>query len=207
MIGVKSKPAPTFSGTQYPGAMPCGTKMAAKRVGATPAVWASGVCAGIIESRRGSAKATPVPRRTARRDRCFLVMIADLLGGIFLSISQSLHVHLELFALYDAEHQRGETIIIFFGFVHDGTKCGHVVVFDATAERIGHQVFGSDADKLRRVAHQGITQTFQAIKLAAVDQEAGGIDGVSGVLGAPSADGVEIFEREADRIHDLMAGC
>ena len=35
---------------------------------------ASAVAAGIIASNSGSARATPAPRRTVRRDRCLRVM-------------------------------------------------------------------------------------------------------------------------------------
>src|SRR5665213_90716 len=99
--------------------MPCGTKMAAKRVGGIAAVLVRGVCAGIMESSRGSASATPVPRRTARRDKCFLLMIPNLAGSdIFVSIGEPFHVHLELFALDDAEHQRGEVVFIPVSYTH-----------------------------------------------------------------------------------------
>src|SRR5579872_6041902 len=37
------------------------------------AVLARGVCAGTIESSKGSASDAPTPRRMVRRDRCFLV--------------------------------------------------------------------------------------------------------------------------------------
>src|ERR1700693_3251565 len=66
-------PGPPASGTHHPGAAPCGTKMPAKRVFGFAAVLIRGVCAGTIESSSGSANATPAPRRTVRRDTCFLV--------------------------------------------------------------------------------------------------------------------------------------
>jgi hypothetical protein len=37
------------------------------------AVFAKGVCAGTIESRKGNAKDAPTPRKIVRRERCFLV--------------------------------------------------------------------------------------------------------------------------------------
>ena len=40
---------------------------------------ASGVCAGTIESSRGSASVTPIPRKNVRRGKCFLVMNIILL--------------------------------------------------------------------------------------------------------------------------------
>src|SRR5215469_4122797 len=45
--------APSFSGTQYPGAAPCGTKQPTNRGLGAAAVWASAVPAGIIASKSG----------------------------------------------------------------------------------------------------------------------------------------------------------
>ena len=46
----------------------------ARGFGKFAATFEEGVCAGIIESSKGSARVTPAPRNTARRERCFLVM-------------------------------------------------------------------------------------------------------------------------------------
>src|SRR5436309_14616333 len=66
--------APTFSGTQYPGAMPCGTKQPTNRGFGFAAVCASAVAAGTIASRSGNASVAPAPRRIVRREMCFLDM-------------------------------------------------------------------------------------------------------------------------------------
>src|SRR5882672_9062146 len=55
MIIGNSKPVPSFSGTQYPGAIPWGTKMPVKRVFGLAPVLTRGVCAGTIESSKGNA--------------------------------------------------------------------------------------------------------------------------------------------------------
>src|SRR5438034_11094578 len=47
--------------------------MQPSRVFGLAAVLLSGVCAGTIDSRNGSATVTPAPRRNVRRERCFLV--------------------------------------------------------------------------------------------------------------------------------------
>src|SRR5438105_705106 len=101
--------------------MPCGTKIPVKRVFGTAAVWASRVWAGTIESNSGSAKATPAPRRTARREMCFFVMnivstlpvytsgfpAAALARGALLGLWRvgtdlNFLVHLERIALHDS---------------------------------------------------------------------------------------------------------
>src|SRR3984957_15539362 len=70
-------PGPPASGTHHPGAAPWGTKMPVKRVFGFAAVLLSKVCAGIMESSNGNASATPAPRRSVRREMCFLVMNID----------------------------------------------------------------------------------------------------------------------------------
>src|SRR5262245_28382408 len=72
MINGSSKLDPAVLGTQYPGAIPCGKKIPAKRVFGFEAVALSGVCAGSMASRKGNDNVTPAPRRNVRRERCFL---------------------------------------------------------------------------------------------------------------------------------------
>src|SRR5215471_5319770 len=67
-IGVNSKSAPTFVGVQYPGLSPSGTNTAPNRLSGFAAVFAVGVNAGTIASKKGSAMAAPMPRRIVRRD-------------------------------------------------------------------------------------------------------------------------------------------
>src|SRR5258708_30551940 len=48
--------------------------MQARRVFGDAAVLDNGVCAGTIESSSGNASDAPTPRRTVRREMCFLVI-------------------------------------------------------------------------------------------------------------------------------------
>src|SRR5712671_7780798 len=75
-------PGPPASGIHQPGAAPCGTKIPVKRVLGFAAVLLIRVWAGTIESSKGKARATPAPRRTVRREMCFLVM--NILGPLSL---------------------------------------------------------------------------------------------------------------------------
>ena len=68
------KPLPTLSGTQYPGDMPWGMKVATNRGFGVAAVCASSVAAGTIASSSGRASVTPVPRRKVRRGMCFFAI-------------------------------------------------------------------------------------------------------------------------------------
>src|SRR5437868_1870121 len=111
MSGSFSGSVPSCSGTQSPGAIPCGKKIPMNRLLGTAAVCASNVAAGIIESRSGKARVMPAPRRNVLRLMCLLEMyiaccpslVAPARNGRVLD----LHVHLERLAPHDAEHERG----------------------------------------------------------------------------------------------------
>src|SRR5579863_6266326 len=148
-------PGPPPSGIQYPGAMPCGTKMPVKRVGNAAAL-AAGVCAGIIESRNGKAKVTPAPRKNARRGMCFFVInillplspnltLAPPYGcgnptltrcPLLSSLRGARHkllIHLELLALHHSQHQGRKLVVILLGVVHDGANLGHIEILGPAA--------------------------------------------------------------------------
>src|SRR6516162_3604378 len=83
LLGDRSKSRPIFSGDHrfflrpigVAPADPCTISMQMSRVfDADPAVFANAVPAGTIASRTGRATVTPMPLRTARRDRCFFEM-------------------------------------------------------------------------------------------------------------------------------------
>lgn len=52
---------------------------------------------------------------------------------------------------------------------------------------------------------EGVFQAGDAGEGGAVGQAAAGVDGAVVFLGAPAADGVEVFEGEADGVHDVVA--
>ena len=77
--------------------------MLVKRVRPAAAVFAKGVCAGIIDSRNGSASVTPAPRRNVRRERCFLVM--KLMGATI----HQLHADTFTAGIEDVNELEGES--------------------------------------------------------------------------------------------------
>src|SRR5687767_3842163 len=89
------------------------------------AVWASAVCAGIIESSRGGAIVTPMPGRNVRRGMCFLGM------NIVLHLFRP---GLERCALHDAHHERRETVVVAFRFARNLSDDRHIVVVEPAAE-------------------------------------------------------------------------
>src|SRR5215469_1370462 len=128
--------------------MPWGTKIPVKRVFGTAAVLARGVCAGIIESSSGSARATPAPRRTVRRDMCFFVrnigpstsrhtqLARSALLDVLVLAELHLLVHLERIAFYDTHHERGKLVIIALRRVDNRTNQRHIIALGASTQCI-----------------------------------------------------------------------
>src|ERR1700735_3119043 len=86
----------------------------------TAAVFASGVWAGTMESSKGRASVTPIPRKNVRRGKCFLVMnIVSRLSICFSSAglggSRLFRSHLKRRALHDSQHQRREAVTVARG--------------------------------------------------------------------------------------------
>src|SRR6185312_13280090 len=103
-----------------------------------------------------------------------------------------------------AEYQSRESIVTFRRVTDDRPDGRHVVVFDAATESVRHEPLRRDPNKLRRVAVQRVTQTFEAFEPAAIHQIPGGVDRIAGIGGAPCADGIEVFKSKTDRVHDLV---
>src|SRR5688572_24058291 len=101
--------------------MPCGTKQPTKRCFGLAAVWASSVAAGTIASSKGSASVAPAPRRTVRREMCFLVRNMRPLSASRLLLGRNgcLRIHLECRTFHDAENDRREAILGRFRLFHD----------------------------------------------------------------------------------------
>src|SRR5579863_9290298 len=89
--------------------------------------------------------------------------------------------------------------------MHYGADQRHVEIFGPAAQPVDHQLLGRDAHELRRVTDHGFAQFFYAIEFGAVHEDAGCVDRSAIVGCAPVSHGVEIFEREPDRVHDLVA--
>ena len=82
LVGLRSNSLPGAAGDQrflviptfVAPADPCTISMAVRRVGLEADVCAHNVWAGTMASSSGSVREAPMPRRTVRRERCFLVM-------------------------------------------------------------------------------------------------------------------------------------
>src|SRR5580692_7103183 len=112
------------------------------RGGATAAVSASAVPAGIMASSRGRPSERPAPLSMVRRDRCFLVMnmgiscLLDQGGGFGCGGRRGLVTsHLEGGTGHDVHDQIFESVVLLGALAHDATHGRHVVVVDGTAQR------------------------------------------------------------------------
>src|ERR1700733_16324968 len=129
------------------------------------AVCARATAAGIIASSNGSATTAPTPRRTVRRDKCFLVrniMSNPLAHSVRYQHLSHLHVrlggaltggyllHLKSRTRDDTYQDRREAIVVGGRGAHDPSHRRHVVIIERAAERIGHQITGECLHELLR---------------------------------------------------------
>src|SRR5207249_3368622 len=217
MYGSFAGSAPACSGTQCPGAIPCGKNMPTKRPGDGPAtVSASAVAAGTIASSNGSATVTPAPLRNIRRGMCFFetnILAAPLFTlpvarRLRLTRNRGLRapgIHLKRLALDDAEDERREAVVVACGIPRDGADQRHVLILDAAAQAIRQQFFGHDFHELTGVPKQPFPQTRRAVDFRAVVHLGRRVDGRSLLVRSPQANAVEVLEREADRVHQTVA--
>ena len=116
--------------------------------------------------------------------------------------------HLEWCARDDADDDRRPAEAVARRLADDPAQRRPVVVLDAAAERVRHQPLGDGADELLRSARPTSTdaQPVEAFERLAVGQRSGRVDRrVALVARAQRPDGVELLEREAERIHLRMA--
>src|SRR5438552_2179281 len=165
-----------------------------------------------MESSSGSASDTPMPRRTVRRERCFLVMNIDVrllfhsgdIGCRGLRLFRS--SHLERGALYDAEDERGETVVAPGRLALNATHERHISIISYAADAVSQKIFGKSTDKCIGMIRNRLTQAGGAVQLHAVEHFAGGVDGKAAILCAPRAHGVEVLERKPDGVHHAVTG-
>ena len=166
----------------------------------------------------------PTPFKTVRRGTCFLLDEHDVVSFIYLltahngtpccvpCAARTLHrlrhaAHPELVALDHRLNDGRKFVILRRRVAHDLADGRHVVVLARAAHRIGQKVFHKRLHELVGTAQQRLAEIVGPVDLRAVGQFAGGIDGRAGkaVLVSPHSGRVEVFEREAERIHHRVA--
>ena len=91
------------------------------------------------------------------------------------------------------------------GLPHDRADGRRIVVLDAASQRVGQQLFGEGADEQFRPAQQRRFESVDIREPAAVGKPAGRVDRRPGFDRSPAADRVELLERQAERIHQVVA--
>src|SRR5262245_66549162 len=76
---------------------------------------------------------------------------------------------------------------------------------EPAAERVDHELLGEHARELLRTRRQRFAELGRAGDRRAVRELAVSVDSAAGLARAPLADGVEVLETQADRIHDVVA--
>ncbi len=90
--------------------------------------------------------------------------------------------------------------------MNHGANRRHVVILHAAAQRVGHQLLRQCGDEGVGAAQKGLPQGHRSVHFGAVGKNAGSVHGsVRFASNAPCADSVEVFQREAERVHEVVA--
>src|SRR5262245_40769552 len=113
------------------------------RIVGAAAVCASAVAAGTIASRSGSARVTPAPLSTVRREICrFVRNISVPLGNLDAGRRRWRCLHTERIARDDAGDDGRQPIALSRGAADHSPYLWHVVRLQLPPERIHHELFG-----------------------------------------------------------------
>src|SRR5262245_1460768 len=217
MIGVNSKSLPSLAGIRrfvsvpyivLP-ADPWTTSTQASRVREAAAVWRSGVIAGTIDSRNGNPTTAPMPRRTVRREICLFAINMRLSPRYLLMLLYGCVIvprHLEQRTLYNSHNKCRETVITLGRIPRNGSDQRHIAIIQHASDAIGEKVLAKVAQVCIRVLHHSFADADGSIQLRTFIHGSRRIDHKTTVLGAPQSDGIVVFERHANRIHDLVTG-
>ena len=113
--------------------------------------------------------------------------------------------HLKGSTLDDSENQRRPAVLARRRLPEDRAKRRHVVVRRRPAEGVREELVREPADELVAVRHQHVPELVGALKLRSVGKHARRVDGQMSFARPPLPDAIEVFERESERIHPLMA--
>ena len=117
------------------------------------------------------------------------------------------NLHLKLHAVDDAEHDGREAILVGFRGADDLSDQGHVVGAEAAAEPVDQELFGQRLHEDIRPFQERLAQPVHAVDLVAVGEHVGGLDRHAALVAQPPrAHGVEVLEREPDRVHQAVTG-
>src|SRR5204863_916551 len=96
-------------------------------------------------------------------------------------------------------------IILRLGLTHDLAHRRRVAGFDSTAEGERQELFGQGADKQLWPIAQGRFEARHPGERAAIRKAAGSVDGLALFKTSPATDGIEVLQRKAGGIDEVMA--
>ena len=109
--------------------------------------------------------------------------------------------HQERRTLHDARNQGGPAIVAGCSFTNDRAHGRAIVVLEAAAKRIRHQLLGHRPRKLLWLGEEERPQPGEPFEFGAAQRRGGVVDRPARfVNSSPRTDGIELFEREAKRI-------
>src|SRR5260370_20642609 len=149
-----------------------------------------------MESSIGKASAVPSPLRNVRRGRCLRMTI------IARPVSFS---SLKWRALHNPQHQAGDPVSIL-GYLPRNRVDGRFVGrLNAAPQSINQHLPGEADSECITVGHEDLFQLLGTREASAIRQRPGSVDGELPILCPPAANGVEVLQTEADRVHARMA--
>src|SRR6202021_3120719 len=162
--------------------------MQASRVLGLAAVLFKGVCAGTMESRKGSASETPMPRNTVRRDRCFLVMYIRLRFLFetrvrFKKLAGSRASHAKRPAFDDCDDERRKLVVVARCLSFYRAYERHVGRLQPAARGVRKQILAERSEKRIAMIQDRAPQTRRSIELRSVEHLAGRINRQAAILG------------------------
>src|SRR5262245_3195798 len=95
-------------------------------------------------------------------------------------------------------------ILISGSLFRDRTHRRHVLVIENATDAIRQKTFGEAANESIRPVQHRLPKTCRSVELRTVVQLRARVDANRSVIDAPASDGVEVFECQSDRIHDLV---
>src|SRR5687768_2368296 len=150
-----------------------------------------------------------MPRPLRRRAEKCVEEYASWSGSWFRSpqwLQPLFHGTLERLTLYYPYNQRRETIIALRTITYDRANERHVVVFDASAERVRQKLFCNSPRKLFGISQQRLAEAGRPRHFGSVHEFTRSVDKRAPVSGPPSPHGIEVFESKTDRVHHPVTG-
>ena len=96
--------------------------------------------------------------------------------------------------------------MIFLQLINDIFNRAVILAHQSSAQSVTQHFDRKMADKLVLAFEENLFESLRPLKGEAIGHLPAGVDGLPSIFGSPPADGLEIFQTEAQRIDPVMAG-